>query len=53
VIVRLQNCRDAAATANVRLHPLLQRPATPCDLLERPVAAGPLAGRGVGTLRIA
>lgn len=53
VIVRLQNCRDAAAAASITLHPLLQRASSPCDLLERPVAAGPLPGRGVGTLRLA
>ena len=52
IVARLLNCRDAAATATLRLHPLLQRAATPCDLLERPVAAGPLAGRGVATLRL-
>jgi alpha-mannosidase len=53
LIVRLLNCSDAAAPASLRLHPLLQRSATPCDLLERPTAAGPLAGRSVATLRLA
>ena len=52
LIVRLLNCREAAAAASVQLHPLLHRPATPCDLLERPTATGPLAGRATGTLRL-
>ncbi len=52
LVVRLLNCRDATATVGIQLHPLLQRPATPCDLLERPVVAAPLPGRGAATLRV-
>ena len=52
VIVRLLNCNDAVCAAGVELHPLLRRPAAPCDLLERPVAAEPLPGRGVASLRL-